>query len=167
MCVLVYKITAYAKTEHWERNYLISNWTADKVAKNRGICFLPDRQTLRIQEVLVPMIRLILERDGKQIHVKRIVSMLSVWNMLRCRNVPTHHYGLIGYYETNFNSTASSGSDQRVTLGNIRDDGDIPFLGTIAAMEIYVGITEEVSDPIKEEIMKTLCRDYKVDIDSF
>ena len=33
-CVfLVYKITAYAKTEHWERNYLISNWTGEKEAK--------------------------------------------------------------------------------------------------------------------------------------
>ena len=62
-----------------------------------------------------------------------------------------------GSYVTNFNSTASSGSDQRITLGNIRDGGDIPFLGTNAAMEIYVGITEGVPDPIKEEIMKTLC----------
>ena len=71
-----------------------------------------------------------------------------------------------GSYVTNFNSSASSASDQRVTLGNIRDGGDIPFLGTIAAMEIYVGITEGVAGPIKEEIMKTLCRDDKVDIDS-
>ena len=71
-----------------------------------------------------------------------------------------------GSYVTNFNSTASSGSDQRITLGNIRDGGGIPFLGTIAAIEIYTRITEGVSGPIKEEIMKTLCRDYKVDIDS-
>ena len=49
------------------------------------------------------MIRLILERGGKQIHVKRINSRLCV---------------------------------------------------------------EEVPGPIKEELMKTLCRDYKVDIDS-
>ena len=48
---------------------------------------------------------------------------------------------------TNFNSTASSGSDQRITLGNIRDGGDIPFLGTI---------TKGVRGPIKEEMMKTL-----------
>ena len=71
-----------------------------------------------------------------------------------------------GSYVTNFNSTASSGSDQRITLGNIRDGGDIPFPGTIAAMEIYAGITEGVPDTIKEEIMKMLCRDDKVDIDS-
>ena len=71
-----------------------------------------------------------------------------------------------GSYVTNFNSTASSVSDQKITLGNIRNGGDIPFLGTIAAMEIYVGITKGVPGPIKEEIMKTLCRDYKVDIDS-
>ena len=42
----------------------------------------------------------------------------------------------------NFNSTTSSGSDQRITLDNIRDRGHIPFLGTITAMEIYTGITE-------------------------
>ena len=40
------------------------------------------------------------------------------------------------------------------------------ILGTIAAMGIYVGITERVPGPIKEERMKTVCRDYKVDIDS-
>ena len=32
-------------------------------------------------------------------------------------------------------------------------------------MEIYTGITEGVPGPIKEEIMKALCRDYGVDID--
>ena len=53
-----------------------------------------------------------------------------------------------------------------LTLGNIRDGGDVPFLGTIAAMEIYTGITEGVPGPKKEEIMKALCRDYKVNIDS-
>ena len=37
--ILVYKITAYAKTEHWGRNYLISNWNGEKGAKYRGICF--------------------------------------------------------------------------------------------------------------------------------
>ena len=71
-----------------------------------------------------------------------------------------------GSYVTNFNSTASSSSDQRITLGNIRDGGDIQFLRTIAAMEIYTGMTEGVPGPIKEEIMKTLCCYYKVDIDS-
>ena len=39
-------------------------------------------------------------------------------------------------------------------------------MGTIAEMEINVGITEGVPGPINEEIMKTLCHDYKVDIDS-
>ena len=48
-CVfLVYKIMAYAKTEHLERNYLISNWTGEKENKYRGICFLTDKKTLRI-----------------------------------------------------------------------------------------------------------------------
>ena len=48
-CVLlVYKITAYVKNEHWERNYLSSNWTGEKEATYRGICFLPDKKTLRI-----------------------------------------------------------------------------------------------------------------------
>ena len=47
------------------------------------------------EEVLVPMMYLVFERVGKQIHVKRINSMLYVWSMLRCRRVPTHHYGLI------------------------------------------------------------------------
>ena len=69
-------------------------------------------------------------------------------------------------YVTDFDSTASSGSVQRLPLGNIRDGGDIPFLVTIAAMEIFTGITEGVPGLIKEEIMKALCRDYKVDIES-
>ena len=29
-----------------------------------------------------------------------------------------------------------------------------------------MGITEGVPGPIKEEVMKALCRDYKMDIDS-
>ena len=32
-------------------------------------------------------------------------------------------------------------------------------------MEIYIGITEGVPGPVKKEIMKSLCRDYGVDID--
>ena len=83
--------------------------------------------------MLVLMIRLILERGGKQIHAKRIDSMVYVWSML--------------------------------TL-NIRDGCCVPFLGTIAAMEICTDLTEGVLGPLKEEIMKSLCRDYKVDIDS-
>ena len=39
--------TIFAKTEHWERNYLITNWTGEKENKYRGICFLTDK-TLRI-----------------------------------------------------------------------------------------------------------------------
>ena len=46
--VLVYKIKVYAKIEHWERNYLIGNWSGGKETKSRGICFLPDKKTLRI-----------------------------------------------------------------------------------------------------------------------
>ena len=41
---LVYEIKAYAKTEHWERIYLISNWAGEKENKYRGICFLPDKK---------------------------------------------------------------------------------------------------------------------------
>ena len=67
---------------------------------------------------------------------------------------------------TNFDSTASFGTAQRITLGNIRDGGDVQFLRTIAAMDIYTGITEGAPGPIKQEIMKVLRRDYKVDIDS-
>ena len=48
-CVFsVYKIKAYAKTYHWERNYLISNWTVEKENEYRGICFLAEKKTLRI-----------------------------------------------------------------------------------------------------------------------
>ena len=63
-----------------------------------------------------------------------------------------------GFYVTNFDSSVSFGSSQKITLGNIRDFGDIPFLGTIAAMEIYTVITEGVPHPIREVIMKTLSR---------
>ena len=117
--------------------------------------------------MLVLMMRLILERGGKQIHARRIDSMLYVWSMLGSR--PKSFYSSLwvnGSYVTNFDSTASFGSDQRLTLGNIIDGGDLPFLGTNAAMEIYTGITEGVPDPIKEETIKALCREYKVDIDS-
>ena len=43
-----------------------------------------------------------------------------------------------GAYVSNFDSTASFGSDQQLTLGNIIDEGDVPFLGTIVAMEFLV-----------------------------
>ena len=117
------------------------------------------------EDVLVPMMRLILERGGKQIHVKRIDSMLLCVEYVKKPKSSYSSLWVNGSYVTNFDSTASFGSDQRLTLGNIID-GDVPSLGTIAAMKIYTGITEGVSGPIKEEVMKALCRDYKVDIDS-
>ena len=46
-----------------------------------------------------------------------------------------------GAYVSNFDAAASFGSDQRITLGNSIDGGDVTFLGTIVAMEIYIGIT--------------------------
>ena len=58
------------------------------------------------------------------------------------------------YIKKPFESTASFGSDQRLILGNIIEGGDVPFLGAIAAMEIYVGITEGGPGPIKKEVMK-------------
>ena len=67
-CVfLVYRIKAYTKNEHWERKYLISNWTGEKETKYRGICFLTDKKTFVYteEEVLVPMICLTLERGGR------------------------------------------------------------------------------------------------------
>ena len=45
---LEYKIKAYAKIKHWERNYLNSNWRGGKGTTYRGICFLPNKKTLRI-----------------------------------------------------------------------------------------------------------------------
>ena len=45
-CVfVVYKSKAYAKIKHWERNYLISNWSGGKETKYRGICLLPNKKT--------------------------------------------------------------------------------------------------------------------------
>ena len=80
---------ACAKTEHWELNYQISNWTGEKENMYRGICFLADKKTLRIQGAgdVGSDDTLIVERGGKQIHVKRINSMLYVWNMLRGQRV--------------------------------------------------------------------------------
>ena len=80
-CVfLVYKIKAYGKITHWERNYLISNWNGKKETKYRGTVSFPIRRHFvsTEEEVPVPMIRLILERGGKQIHAKRLNSMLYV-----------------------------------------------------------------------------------------
>ena len=117
------------------------------------------------EEVLVPMMHLNLERGGKQIHVKRIDLLLRVEYVMK----PKSSYSSLWVnrsYVTNFDTTASFGSNQRLTLGNIRDGGDVPFLGTIDAMEIYTGISEGGPSPIKEDTMIALCRDYNVDIDS-
>ena len=70
-----------------------------------------------------------------------------------------------GSYVTNFDLIRTRQLNQRLTLGNIRVGGDVQFLGTIDAMEIYTGIIEGVPGPIKETITKALCRYYKVDID--
>ena len=95
-CVfLVYKIKAYAKTEHWECNYLISKWTGEKEIKHRGICFLTDKKILRMHGA--GGVGSDDTFDFKQIHVKRIDSKLYVWSMLRGRRVPTHHYGLMDF----------------------------------------------------------------------
>ena len=165
---LVCKIKAYAKTKHWERNYLISHWTGEKENKCRGICFLADKKTLRINGAVgvgsddtfdFRAWRKTNPCEENRFHVISVEYVKS----------PKSSYSSLwvnGSYVTNFDSTASSGSHQRLTLGNICDGGDIPFLGTIGRMEIYTGITEGVPDPIKEEIMKMLCRDYNVDIDS-
>ena len=40
-CVfLIYKIKGYAKIVHWERIYLINNWSGGRRLKYKGICFL-------------------------------------------------------------------------------------------------------------------------------
>ena len=68
---LVYKIKAYARIEHLERNYLISNWTK-KLSIEEFVSYPMKRHFVYTEEeVLIPMMRLILERSGKQIHVKR------------------------------------------------------------------------------------------------
>ena len=114
--------------------------------KYRGICFLPDQKTLRIHgggstgsddsfdfrawQKTNPY-----EKD--KFHVICVEWVRK----------PKSSYSTLwvnGAYVTNFDSNASFGSDQKPTLGNIIDGGDVPFLGTIAAMEIYVGITEGV-----------------------
>ena len=145
---LVHKITAYATTEHWERNYLISNWTGEKENKYRGICFLPDKKKLRIH--------------GAGGVGSDDTFDFRAWRKTNPYKENRFHVIFVAYvkrpkrsysslwvnrsYVTNFNSTASSGSDQRITL---RDRGDILFLGTVTAVEIYAGITEGLPGPIK------------------
>ena len=156
-CVfLVYKIKAYAKTEHWECKYLISNWTGEKENKYRGICFLADKKTLRIHGAGG-----VGSDDTFDFRARRKTNSCKEnrFHVIYVEYVekPKSSYSSLwvnGSYVTNFDSTASSGSDQRITLGNIRDGGDIPFLGTMAALKIETGITEGVPGPIKVEIMK-------------
>ena len=100
------------------------------------------------QVLLVPMIRLICVRRKTNPFKENRFHFICVEYV----KMPKNSYSSLwvnGSYVTN--STASSGSDQRITIGKICDGGDIPFLGTIAAMEIYMGITEGVPGPIKEE----------------
>ena len=125
-CVLVYKIKAYAKTDHWEHNYLISNWTGEKEAKYRGICFLPDKKTLRIHGAggvgsndtfgfrVWRKTNPCKENRFHVICVEYVKRQMSSYSSLWVN----------GTYLTNCNSTALSGSDQRITLGNIHDGGD-------------------------------------------
>ena len=166
-CVfLVYTIKAYTRVEgEHERNYLISDWTGKKDNNRyRGICFLGDGKTLRIH--------------GSQDVGSKYVFDIRTWPKTNpCEEgriqvmcieyveAPKSSYSALwlnGRHGTSFDSTPSYGSD--ITLGNIRDGGVIPFLGSIAAMEVYTS-DEGVHDAIKKAIMKTLCRDYKVDVD--
>ena len=145
-CVfLVYKIKAYAKIKHWGRNYLISNWRGGKETKYRGICFLPDKKTLRIhREGITDSDDSFDFRAWRKTNPREENKFLVIWS--EWVRKPKSSYSTLWVnvsYVTNFYSNASFGSDQRLTLGNIID-GDVPFLGTIAAMEIYVGITEGV-----------------------
>ena len=131
------------------------------MGKKPRICFLPDKKTLRIH-------------GGGSVGPDDAFDFRA-WRKTNPCEENRFHVICVEYvkkpkssysslwvnisYVTNFDSTTSFGSDQRLTLGNIRDGGDVPFLGTIAAMEIYTGITEGMPGPIKEEIMKTLCRE--------
>ena len=120
---LVYKIKAYTKIKHWERNYLISNWSGEKEAKYRGICFLPDKKTLRIQgggstgSVVSFDIRAWRKTNPCEENQFHVVCVESV-------RKPKSSYSTLwinGAYVSNFDSTASFGSDQKLTLGNIID----------------------------------------------
>ena len=160
-CVfLVYKIKAYAKIKHWERKYLISNWRGGKETKYRGICFLPGKKTLRIHGGGSTG-----SDDASDFRAWRKTNPCeeNKFHVICVKYVrkPKSSYSTLwvnGSYVSNFDSTAS--------FGNIIDGGDVPFLGTIAVMEIYVGITEGVPGPVKKEMMKALRRDYNMDIDS-
>ena len=160
---LVYKIKAYTKIKRWERNYLISNWRGGQKTKYRGIYFLPDKKTLRIHCGG--------STGSDDLFDFRAWRKTNPYENDKCVEwvrKPKSSYSTLwvnGAYVFNFDSTASFGSDQKLTLGNINDEGDVACLGTIAAMEIYIGIPEVVPGTVNKEIMKTLCRDYGVEID--
>ena len=143
-CVfLVYKIKAYARIEHWERNYLISNWRGGKETKYREICFLPDKKTRRIHGGgsvgSDDSFDFRAWRKSNPCEVNKFHIIFVEWV-----KKPKSSYSTLwvnGAYITYFDSTASFGSDQKLTLGNIIDGGDVLFMGAIAAMEIYVGLT--------------------------
>ena len=138
-----------------------------KETKYRGICFLPDKKTLRIH-------------GGRSTGSDGSFDFRAWRKTNPCETdkfhvicvewfrKPKSSYSTLwvnGAYVSNFDSTASFGSERKLTLGNIIDGGDAPFLGTITAVEIYFGITEGVPGPVKKEIMKAPCRDYGVDIE--
>ena len=80
------------------------------------------------------MFRLTIEGGGKRTHVNKFHVICVEWV-----RKPKSSYSTLwvnGAYVSNFDSTASFVSDQKLTLGNIID-GDVPFLGAITAMEIY------------------------------
>ena len=149
-CVfLVYKIKAYSRIKHWERNYLISNWSDGKEAKYKGICFLPDKKTLRIHgggsvgSDDAFGFRAWRKTNPCEENRFQVICVEYVKN-------PKSSYSSLwvnGSYVTNFDSTASFGSDQRLTLGNIPN---VPFLGIIAAMEISTGITADIGSVFGE-----------------
>ena len=65
---------------------------------------------------------------GKRIHVNKFHVICVEWV-----RKPKSSYSILwvnGADVSNFDSTASFGSDQRLTLGNIIDGGGVPFLGS-------------------------------------
>ena len=94
---LVYKIKGSAKIEHWERNYVIGNWSGGRETKYRGIysCLIKRHFVYTEEEVLGTNDTFDCRAWRKTNPCGRIDSMLCVWSMLRSRKVPTHHYGLM------------------------------------------------------------------------
>ena len=113
--------------------------TDEKENKNRGICFLIDKKTLRIHGAggvgSDDTFDFIAWRKTNPSEENRF-HVIFVEYVKRPKNSVSSLW-VHGSYVTNFDSAASSGSDQRLTLGNIRDGGDVPFLGNTIGMEIY------------------------------